>query len=499
MIPRSLYGRLALTLFALLTVVALAMLAVTHFYSGRYQQEAAQKLNRDLAAHIMSEQRLLRDGQIDRPALEDVFHMVMVINPSIEVYLLGPEGKLLAFSDPYGKVTRTAVDMAPIHEFLSGRDTRIILGDDPRDAAGRKIFSVAPISGPGGVQGYLYIILASEALTTVVQGVQASYALRASAWTIAMAFAAALGAGLFALFKLTCPLRRLAAEVAGFKRQEGGEAIPAQPPRGDEIAQLLAHFRDMAARIEAQMRELKQVDDGRRERVANISHDLRTSLTSLQGYLETLQSKNGRLTDAERGRFLDTAVKHSQRLARLVNDFFELAKLEYRDALPQREHFSLSELVQDVVHKFQPNATARGIRLEGETGAIGHHVAADIGMIERVLTNLLDNALKFTPAGGAVVVRLASDGEQLRVTIEDTGGGIDAEALRYLADDSVSRAPSRSSGHAGSGLGLAIVKRILLLHGARLSIQSTVGRGSCFSFLLPMVAPDPVPVPVIEM
>lgn len=499
MIPRSLYGRLALTLFVLLMMVAMAMLAVTHYYNGRYQQEATQKLNRDLAAHIMSEQGLMRGRQVDRLALEDIFHMVMAINPSIEVYLIDPAGKLLAFSDPYGKVKRSAVSVVPIREFLAVKDGRVILGDDPRDMTGRKIFSAAPIPGVDGVQGYLYIILASEALTTIVHGVQGSYVLRASAWTIAMAFLVALVAGLLTLFKLTCPLRRLAREVAAFKRHEDGDAAAVPLPHGDEITQLLAHFREMAARIDAQMRELRQVDAARRERVANISHDLRTSLTALQGYLETLQGKNERLSDAERDRFLDIAVNHSRRLARLVNDFFELAKLEYRDAIPQRERFSLSELAQDVVHKFQPNAAARGVRLRAETGTELNLIEADIGMIERVLTNLLDNALKFTPAGGSIAVRLELHAGGVRLFVDDTGSGIEPEYLRALAMHSVSNPPPQPWRPTASGLGLVIVKRILLLHGARLDIRSEVGRGSSFCFQLTLAAFEKAPVQAIAM
>lgn len=486
MIPRSLYGRLALTLFILLAIVALVMLAVTHYFSGRYQQEAVQKLNRDLAAHILSEQRLMRDGQADRAALEEIFHMVMVINPGIELYLLDTQGRLLAFSDPYGRVRRNAVDVVPIRAYLADPTGRLILGDDPRDTTTRKIFSAAPIPGPNGVQGYLYIILASEALTTVTQGLQASYVLRASAWTIGLAFAAAMAAGLFALFKLTCPLRRLAREVAGFKRREGGGDVAAQP--GGEIAQLQAHFREMAARIEFQMRELEQTDGARRERVANISHDLRTSLTSLQGYLETLQHRNSRLSDAERDRFLDTAVRHSQRLARLVKDFFELAKLEYRDAAPQRERFSLSELVQDVVHKFQATAAMHGVRLEGPACDDACQVEADIGMIERVLGNLLDNALKFTPGGGLVRVRLEALGGAVNLWVEDTGVGIEPEYLHALNAHGLSNTPPRPARPTASGLGLAIVKRILLLHGARLEIESEPGQGSSFHVRLPLAA-----------
>ena len=134
------YGRLALTLFALLTAVGLGMLAVTHHFNARYQQEATQKLNHDLAQHIVSETTLMRDGKVDKQALKEIFHMMMVINPSIELYLLGLDGKLMGYSAPPSSLRRMVVDMVPIREFLSEGSSPIVLGENPRDVQGRNIF-----------------------------------------------------------------------------------------------------------------------------------------------------------------------------------------------------------------------------------------------------------------------------------------------------------------------------------------------------------------------
>jgi two-component system OmpR family sensor kinase len=481
-LPRSLYGRLAATLFILLTGVGLAMVAITHHFSELYQEEAAQRLNGDLARHIVAERLLIRNGRGDEGALKEIFDQLMIINPSIELYLIDPQGRLLAYSAPPGRIKRTRIDMAPVRDFLSGRPRLPILGDDPRDAASRKIFSVAPVQGG---QGYLYIVLAGEQFTTVAQRLQGSYVMRESAWTIAFGIVAAFIAGLVALFGLTRRLRRLTVEVERFKRDDLREQGHALAPASDEIAQLASCFRQMSQRIERQMEAMEQADELRRERVAKLSHDLRTSLTSLHGYLETLQTKFEGLSAAEKRQFLDTAVKHSRRLARLVSDFFELAKLEYRVAVLEREPFSISELAQDLIHKFQPLARARGIRLALERNGNADWVSADVGMIERVLTNLVDNALKFTGAGGHVSIRLDSRGDCVQVAVADTGRGILPEDLSHLFD------PDYRVSHRGphsAGLGLAISRQILELHGSVLQVDSMVGVGTRFAFSLPFAA-----------
>lgn len=498
MLLNHLYGRLALSLFVLLTAVGLGMLAVTHHFNSRYQLEVSQKLNRDLAQHIVSETMLMQDGKVDKRALKEIFHMMVVINPSIELYVLGMDGKLLGYSAPPGKLQSMAVGMAPIRAFLSHGSGPIILGDNPRDTAARKIFSVAPIPGAQGTQGYLYIILANEEASNLVQGLQKSYVQRASAWTIGLAMLAAFLAGLFVLFRLTCRLRRLTAEVVGFKQQTSPETVSMAAPSGDEIAQLQESFHEMSRRIDAQMLEMRRADGLRRERVAQMSHDLRTSLTSLNGYLETLKFKADRLSQAEYQAFLDTALRHSERLARLISDFFELAKLEHCGAVPDRERFSLNELVQDIALKFQPLADARGVHLEWHAEGGACQVEADIGMIERVLSNLIANALKFTRSGGRVSVQIEHESGAVGVRISDTGVGIEPKVLNDLLGDATSALIHRGAHSDSSGLGLAIVKQVLALHGACLRGESVLDEGTVFSFTLPAVAVKQAVVRVME-
>lgn len=156
---KSLYSKLAAVLLVLFVMVGLSIVAVTLFSAEMYKQEVDQKLNRELAAHIVSEKLPLQDNQINEDALKDIFHMLMVINPSIEVYLLDPNGNILAYSAPPGKVKRKRVSLEPINDWLEESVKYPILGDDPRNSSKQKAFSVARIPDQGMLEGYLYVIL----------------------------------------------------------------------------------------------------------------------------------------------------------------------------------------------------------------------------------------------------------------------------------------------------------------------------------------------------
>ena len=200
---RSLYSKLAAVLAGLFCLVGLSFVAVTVFSTGMYQQEVNQKLNAGLAQQIVSEKLLMENNRVNRDALNEIFHMLMVINPSIEIYLLDAEGGIIAFSAPKGKVKRQRVALGPIEKWLKG-DTQIpLLGDDPRSPDGKKVFTAARIPEQGKLEGYLYVILGGEIYDNVVQKLKGSYILQLSAWMILATLFFALIAGLILFALLT--------------------------------------------------------------------------------------------------------------------------------------------------------------------------------------------------------------------------------------------------------------------------------------------------------
>ncbi|WP_456374987.1 sensor histidine kinase [Thiolapillus sp.] len=482
----SLYGKMALLLFLLLLILGAAFLWLLSHTSRSYQQEVMQKLNVDLAQHLVESDSLLANGKVNQQALEHLFHLLMVINPSIEVYLLDPKGKLLAYSAPAGKVVRENVDLAPIRKFITGNNEYPLKGDDPRSLDGSKVFSASPIRRNDQLQGYLYVILGSQAYDGIASQIANSYALRVAAGVLLSALSISLLFGLGGFAFITRRLRLL----ARIMRNNSPGKVSGHPPRyperarkhPDEIEILGRSFNTMADRIDNQMQALTRNDAQRREMIANISHDLRTPLTSLHGYLETLLLKDPQLNAEERQRYLRIANKQSHQLIRLVSELFELAKLDSCETMINIEAFSLAELVQDVVNKFRLKAGKKQIELRVNCPPSLPFAYGDIGLIQRVLDNLIENALQHTPENGQVRVSLTSDHKNIAVEISDTGCGIPGEELPHIFDRFYRLDKSRRPGDLHAGLGLAIAKRILELHNGHIWARSGLNQGTTFGF-----------------
>jgi predicted ATPase/signal transduction histidine kinase len=227
----------------------------------------------------------------------------------------------------------------------------------------------------------------------------------------------------------------------------------------------------------------------RSELIANVSHDLRTPLVSLRGYLELLALKGGELPAATQQSYLEIALRQSEYLATLIDELFELAKLDFKGLQLARETFQLPELAVDVLQKFQLAADRKALSLRIEAPDALPPVDADLGLVERVLDNLIGNALQHTPGGGSVSVRLRAEGERVIASVADTGSGIPEAELPFIFDRFYRVDESRNRASGGAGLGLAIARRIVELHGCQIAVKSRAGEGCCFSFGLPVARP----------
>jgi len=487
MIFRTLYSRLALTLFILLCVVRLILNQLIRHSSDMYQQEVSQKLNSKLATNIVDDQPLIQDQQVNRAALNALFDQLMVINPSIEIYLLDLQGKVMAFSAPEGKVKRKAIALEPVRQFLEADERFPIEGDDPRDPVGRKVFSAAKIVNNDGPQGYLYIVLGGEKYDDIVQLLRNSYILDSALIVLLAALAAALLCGLIVFALLTRRLRALGGTMRKYIGKSGefdrSVRFSSSVQSNDEIDELGLQFNTMAEKINQQIDELRRMDGMRREMVANVSHDLRTPLTTMRGYLETLLLKNDELSEADQKQYLQTALLHSQRLGNLVEELFELARLDSCESVVYSEPFSMGELVQDVAQSFELRAQQKKIHLEVNLNPQVPLVYGDIGMMQRVLENLLENGLRHTPGGGRVSINVDLDSTKVVVRVADNGCGIPEKDVPRIFERFYQQDKNTSDNNS-AGLGLAIVKRILELHGSVIKVRSELNRGTTFSFEL---------------
>lgn len=222
----------------------------------------------------------------------------------------------------------------------------------------------------------------------------------------------------------------------------------------------------------------------RRDLIANLSHDLRTPLASIRGYLEVLINKADNLPPEIRLNYKGIALRQTNYLADLTEQLLELAKLDFKGVELQRESLKLSELVFDVAQKFVLTAQGQQVELYPDLATDDPFVQADARLIERVLDNLIGNALQHTPAGGRVTVKVTTTSAGVQVEVRDTGKGIEAKQLPFIFNRFFRGSGSHKQQSVGAGLGLAITKRILELHGSTIRVQSQSGSGSSFAFLL---------------
>ncbi len=478
---RTLHGRLSLVLLALFIPLGVLYVASTVATSQRYAQEVSQQVNKDLAARLVRTHDLMVGSGANTAGLSTAVEALSMTHPDVDVYVLGATGGILRASLPADKLEQQTVSLEPVNAVMHASVAYPVLGDNPRDPARPKVFSVAAIPAEGPLEGYLYVVLADEVQDSVAAMVESSTIIRLGIWVGLTGLTLVFLAGISIFTLLTRRLKRLAALMMDFERRDfGGVALrPVSTRAGDEVGDLDRIFYTMAARIAEQVGSLRESDRLRRELVENVSHDLRTPLTALQGYLETLQL--GTLSEDDKRRYLDVATKHSAQLSTLVGELFDLAKLEANAAPLHKERFPLAELVQDVVQKFALAAEKAGVTLVADV-SVRPSVYADVSFLERVLGNLLDNALRHTPPGGVVCVSLTPSVQGVVAAVNDTGSGIPEAELPHVFERFY-----RARGYRGegAGLGLTISQRMLGLHNTRLEVSSQVGVGTTFSFSLP--------------
>jgi len=478
----SFYARLSTIFLLLILLLGAGCVAIAFRSSQHLFDDVEQLLNREYARSIAEELRPLVAEGFSEERVKGAIHYMMVLNPMVEIYLLDTGGRILAyFLNPAEKIERNAVDLTPVREFVRSSGHRLSLGEDPRSTSRSRPFSAAPLQ-MGPEQGYVYIILGGERYDASLRMIRDSYYVRAGVVAFFLAIAATLIVGLSLFFLLTRRLKSLSEAVRAFEKGDLARRVTLQG--SDELGALGRSFNEMASTIEADVEKIRLSERMRRDLIGNISHDLRSPLASVQGYLETMVLKDSQLTAEERRTFLEVSLRNTANLQRLVEELFELAKLDARQVQLRQEPLQIAELAQDVALKLAPEAQAAGVSLTVEPGGDLPLVTGDVGLIERVLTNLIENALRFTPEGGAVRAILDGEPRAVRVTVADTGSGIMPEDLPHVFERFYRADKSRDRAAGGAGLGLAIARQIVELHGSSLEVHSRPGEGARFSFLL---------------
>lgn len=422
---------------------------------------------------------------------------LLLFEPDTQLYLLDADGTVLAASGSVQPSPGFKVRLAPVREAVAvagdRRRAAYVMGDDPEHMNLDAVIAARPLQRavirPGNeVAGYLYVVCQPPSLSVGhVQDYRSSLAGTALAGVMALIAAMTLCAA-WIVATVTRPLRDLSEAVARAQREgfEGAALADGGAPArgGDEFARLRAGFHELLARLRAQWDALRRLDRFRREGVSNLSHDLRSPLTATAACLETL---DGRWAgDGSRGddrALLEVALRNTRNAAQLVRSLGDLALLDEPQFRLQPVTMNIGEMLDDIVMRFADRAARQGVALRNDGGA-PVFAAVDIELFERVLANLVDNALRHTPAGGRVTLRADGDGQSVLITVADTGSGIAAHDLERLFDRLYSGARGEVDG-GGKGLGLAIVKRIVELHRGEVAVRSASGQGALVTIRLP--------------
>lgn len=471
----SFYSKLSSIFLILILFLGTGILIITFSASGRLFDEVEQILNREYAFSIALElQPIVEDGfSIEK--VKGAIHYMMVLNPMVEIYLLNSEGYILAFfTAPGDKLVIDSVNLNPVKQFFDSDVQFPILGDDPRSISNKKPFSAAKLK-MGIDHGFVYVVLRGEDYDRSIKGISTSYYLKTGLSTVLFAILVTLILGFILFFLLTKRLRILSYVVQDFKN--GNYKSRVNISGTDELSFLGLTFNEMADSIESNARSKSDL-------ITNISHDLRSPLTSIRGHLETIILKDKNLTADERLDYLNISLKNITKFQTLVDKMFELVKLENNQVKIKYETFSIAELTQDVAMKFQPVAEKKLIELKMKKPEVFPNISGDIGMIERALSNIVENALNYTPSNGEVLISLNKNDKYIDIKISDNGIGIDKEDKPKIFDRFYRGSQNNTT---GTGLGLAIVKEIITLHSGKITVESEKDKGTTFVISMPLI------------
>ncbi|HWP38624.1 MAG TPA: ATP-binding protein [Gemmatimonadales bacterium] len=283
------------------------------------------------------------------------------------------------------------------------------------------------------------------------------------------------------------PVRELFRQLGARETVEhalAGEPVPAREVDFDSRTILMTARplpRGGAVIVLHDVTDHRRLDLVRRDFVANVSHELKTPLTNIAGYVETVLTAAP--DESERRRFLEVVLANARRMQRLVEDLLDLARLESGAWQPQRQRLNGEAAAREAWAPFAERAEAAGVRFAVEDAGVA--LSADPEAFREILTNLFDNALRHTPAGGMIAVRVTARGPDCEVTVSDTGAGIPAEHLPRIFERFYRVDPGRSRTEGGTGLGLSIVKHFVEAHGGRVEAESMLGRGTTIRLLFP--------------
>ncbi|WP_063344776.1 sensor histidine kinase [Vibrio jasicida] len=428
--------------------LAAVVIALTYNWQKEtIELRTKQSLHKELASHMRDDNPLMIGTDYNPKALKSIFHTLMLIGPDFEIYFLDSQGNITTHAAPEGAKIMGAVDLNPIKQFLNDQPFPI-LGEDPRNRGEHKVFSVAAIEELGSTVGYLYVVIGSTRHDAIANAQVDTPYIALAGLVLVSILGFALGAYVLVKRSLLNPIERVTNQL----EQQAEHDFRLQPDFTRQVPELvpIAHsYQMMAKHIQQQFLQLEYQSSHRRQSLLQLSHDLKTPLSSVLGYLETW-----RLQHPESDPLIDVAFRNCEKLSTQLHSLLDAARKEA--PMPNYEYcpVELSALMAECAETMQSQFSRKTIELKVEVEDKIKTVG-DKGLLERLVLNLLENALRHSPIGSAVhcQAHLSEDKTRIHFTF-----------INHI----------EKNAEGGSlGIGTKIVQSILMLHHSYLETSVT--------------------------
>ena len=483
----TIFSRFAIVIFLITTILGSLFIVITYFATSYYHEASTELLNKDVAWHIAKFTSPFTASGLSKDKADSVFQNAMVLSPSAEVYFLNTEGRVLYYHADEKDIKEWNINLEPVTKYIAAKGQKYLKGIDPRDPEIKKIFSAAEVYDSSKKLGYIYVILDSRRSENMIELLFGSHIVRLAIQAFVIIILLSL---IFTLIYLKRTSKNFEQMISVLEKFEAGDYNARfNEKRRDELQPVTHAFNKMANLLSANIAKVTNSEQERKNFIASISHDLRTPLSIARGYIETwmLQKENTNFSLEQQEQYSQLIYGKVLQIEHMVKQLFELSKIEAIEFQPSKEPFVFSEIVQELIGTFQLSAKEKQINLTCAECLNHVWINADVSMMERVVQNLADNALKNTPAGGSIQVAVTTEKNEVIFSIMNEGKPLSGELVQWINNfefnkSLVGNRPQKA------GLGLLIVQKILQLHQA--SLKHTVENGmNNFSFRLPQYYP----------
>ncbi|MCF7505543.1 HAMP domain-containing sensor histidine kinase [Vibrio sp. L3-7] len=456
----SFKSRLVLFTSLWFLLVSVVIAYTYHWQKETIEQRTKQSLHKDLAVHMRDDNPLMIGTDYNPKALKSIFHTLMLIGPDFDIYFLDSQGNITTHAAPEGTQLSSQIDLAPIQQFLN-EEAYPILGEDPINPKSPKVFSVAAIEELGSTVGYLYVVIGSNRHTVITNSQVDTPYIALAGLVLVSILGFAIGAYLLVKRSLLNPIEAVTNKL----QQQAEQDFRLEPNFTHQVPELVPIARSyqlMAKHIQQQFLQLEYQSSHRRQSLLQLSHDLKTPLSSVLGYLETWKIQN-----PQSDPLIDVAYRNGNKLSQQLHSLLDSAKLDNPVPTYQYASIDINGLMSECLETIQTQYLQKNVQINIEI-TDGIKAVGDSVLLERLILNLLDNALRHSPSGTVVSmnVGLEADSKRVKVVIHNE---IELEA------------PNGSL-----GIGTKIAQSILMLHH---SVLETTKAENSFqqSFYLPSV------------